>query len=112
MACRKEDATVGLVLSDDVGRGGGGQDRVLADDELFHAVGGTDLQYRLDGLWGEVTTVTADDEGRAVCIDRIEDGLGKVLGVVLQGECLSMAISRRSTSIAYGLLEHLDPAIG
>ena len=81
---REEDTTVGLVLSDHVGGGGGGQDRVLADDELFHAVGGSDLENGLDGLGGKVTSVATYNEGCTLRVDGIEDGLDKVFGVVLQ----------------------------
>lgn len=87
MARSEEDTTVGVVLSNDVGRGGGGQNRVLADDELFHAVGGTNLEDGLNGLRGEVSAIASDDERRTVGADRIKDGLDKVLGVVLRGEC-------------------------
>lgn len=90
MARREEDATVCFVLSDHVGRGRGGQDRVLADDKLFDAIGGTDLENGLDGLWGEVTTVTADNKCCTLCADGIEDGLDEVFGVMLQESvCLS-----------------------
>ena len=94
MTCREEDTAVGVVLSDHVGCGRGRQDRVLADNEFLHPVGGTDLQDGLDGLGGEITTVAPDDERRTLGVDGIKNGLDKVLGVVLQGEvCLSAAIS-------------------
>lgn len=109
---REENTTVCFVLSDHVGRRGGRQDRVLADDELFDAVGGTDLEDGLDGLWGEVATVAADDERCTLCVDRIEDGLDKVFSVVLQERvCVLERSLKRNTPIAYGLLEHLDPVV-
>lgn len=112
MARREEDTPVGIVLSDHVGRGGGGQDRVLADDEPCHAVGGPDLEDGLDGLWRKVTAVAADDERCAPCVDGVKDGLDKVFGVVLQEErrCLS-GRDPLTESVAYGLLEHLDPVV-
>lgn len=88
VARREEDTAIGLVPSDHVGRGGGGQDRVFANDEFLHAVGGTDLEDGLDGLWGKVTTVATDNECCALCVDGIENGLDEVFGVVLQ-ECVS-----------------------
>ena len=90
VARRQEDPAVSLVFADHIGRGGGGQDRVLADDELFDAIGRPDLEDGLDGLGRKVATVASDDEGCATGVDGIKDGLDKVFGVVLQGErCLS-----------------------
>ena len=97
VARREENPTVGLVLSDHVGRGGGGQDRVLADDKLCDAVGGPDLEDGLDSLWGKVTTVASDDERGALCVDRIEDGLDEIFGVVLQERVLERARSLNGT---------------
>ena len=87
MAGREENATVGLVLADNVGSGRGREDCVLADDELGHTVGRADLKDDLDGLGGEVTTIAADDDSLAFGVDGIKNGLNEVLRVVLQTGC-------------------------
>ena len=84
MTGSEKDATVGLVLSDDVGGSRGGENAVLSDDELCDAIGRADLEDGLDGLWREVATVTADNEGLALGVDRVKDGLDEVFCVVLE----------------------------
>lgn len=79
----QEDTTVGLVLPDDVGGSGGGEDGVLSNDELFHSIGRADLENRLDSLRGEVSTVSTDDDRLVLSVDGVEDSLDKVLCVVL-----------------------------
>lgn len=96
MARREEDTAGGLARADDVRDGGGGEDAVLSDDEVRDSVACSDLDDRLDALGGVVAAVSADDKGRvggARGRDSFEDGLDKVLGVVL-------------------LLEDDDPACG
>lgn len=86
MASGQQDTASRLVLANDVGSSWGGEDGVLADDELGDAVGGGDAKDDLDGWNGEVTAVTTDDEGSTLGSwgrDRIEDSLDKVFGVVL-----------------------------
>lgn len=86
VARREEDASRGLARADDVRDGGGGEDAVLADDEVRDAVACCDLDDLLDALGGVEASVSADDEGRvggAGGGDPFEDGLDKVLGVVL-----------------------------
>ena len=80
---RKKDTTIGLVLPDDVRRGGSRKDPVSADDKLGHAVRGSDLDDNLDGLWREITTIATNNEREALWLDGIEDGLYEVLRVVL-----------------------------
>jgi hypothetical protein len=90
--CRKKDTTIGLVLPDDVGRGGSRKDPVGADDKLGHTVRGGDLDDSLDGLWREITAITTNDEREPFWLNGIEDGLYEVLRVVL----LSIKGARRS----------------
>ena len=99
MGCSEKDTSVCLVLADDVGGGGGGEDSVLANDELRDAVRRTNLQNGLDGLGGEVATVSADDDGLPLCIDRVKDGLDKVLCVVLAIVCGEMAVDERAVAL-------------
>lgn len=57
-------------------------------------------------LGGEVSTITTNDQGLAFSVDRIEDGLNKVLGVVLgEYECVYSILL---ILIANLLLEDLD----
>ena len=79
----KKDTTIGLVLPDDVRRGGSRKDPVSADDKLVHAVRGGDLDDNLDGLWREITAIATNNEREPLWLDGIEDGLYKVLRVVL-----------------------------
>jgi len=81
----EEDTTISLVLADDVGSSRSGEDTVLSDNELLDAVGSTNLENDLDGLGGEISSVTTDDKGLALGVNRIEDRLDEVLCVVLEG---------------------------
>ena len=83
MAGGQEDTTIRFVLADDVRRGGGGEDTVLANDELGDTVGRTDLEDRLDSLWREIPAIATDDESLSGGVDGVEDGLDEVLGVML-----------------------------
>lgn len=85
MAGGEEDTTISLVLADDVGSSRSGEDTVLSDNELLDAVGSTNLENDLDGLGGEISSVTTDDKGLALGVNRIEDRLDEVLCVVLEG---------------------------
>lgn len=96
---REEDTALDtLVLSDDVARGRGRQDRVVPDDELADAVSGSDAGDGLDGLACEESTVTSDDERLALGAggDGREGGLDEVLSVVLCGRGKSSKESRWS----------------
>ena len=79
----KEDTTIGLVLANNVRCSGGGEDRVLANDELSDTIGRTDLEDGLNGLGREETTVATDDKCLSLDIDRVKDGLDEVLRVML-----------------------------
>jgi hypothetical protein len=67
-----------------VAGGRGGHDAVLADQELFDAVRGTDLCNDLSDLGVVVAAITANDERGALGTfgDGVEDGGNEVLGVV------------------------------
>jgi hypothetical protein len=108
VARREQNPAVRLVLADDVGDGGRRQDRVLPDYEFCDAVRGSDLEDRLDGLWGEVAAVSTNDQRRPLGLDRVEDGLDEVFGVVL-GDGEYAAGKTRAGSL-HLLLEHFDPA--
>ena len=86
MASSEKDTAIGLVFADDVGGSGSREDSVLADDELGDTVGGANLKDSLDGLGGEVAAVAANDDGLALGLDRVKDGLDEVLGVVLEND--------------------------
>jgi len=80
----EQDTTGGLANADKVAGGGSGHDAILADEELLHAVCGTDLCNDLGDLGVVVAAITADDEGCALSTfgDRVEDGSNEVLGVI------------------------------
>ena len=86
VTCGEQDAAGRLALADAVGNGRGGEDAVLADDEVLDAVSGCNLDDLLDALGRVVPPVAADDERRARRAgrrDALEDCLDEVLGVVL-----------------------------
>lgn len=80
----EEDTTGGLPDADQVAGSGGGHDAILADEELLHAVGRSDLCNDLGDLGVVETAITTDDEGSALSAlgDGLEDGSNEVLGVV------------------------------
>jgi hypothetical protein len=81
----EEDATRGLARANDVRHGGGGEDAVLADNEMFDPVAGGELDDRLDALGRVEPAITTDDERGALSSwggDTRQDRLNKVLGVV------------------------------
>lgn len=84
MASGQENATGGFVLANDVGRSGCRQDTILSDNELGDGVGSTNPEDDLDGLRREVTTISANDNRRTLRVDRVKNGLDKVLRVVLR----------------------------
>lgn len=104
----QEDTTVCLVLPDDVGGSGSGQDRVLSDDEPGDTIRRPNLEDDLHGLGGVVTAITTNDESLSFGVDRIEDGLDEVFGVVLRAIFSSEGLVERDAERqAYLLLENL-----
>jgi len=83
VACGKEDTAIGLVLADDVGGCRGRENSVSANDELLDPVGSGNLENLLDGGLRIVPPITAYDNSGTLGRGGIEDGLYKVLGVVL-----------------------------
>jgi len=83
MAGSQQDTSVGFVFANDVRCRGGGQDPVLSNNEFCNAVGRTDFENDLDGFLREVASITPDNERSTCRVNRIEDGLDKILGVVL-----------------------------
>ena len=66
------------------GGSGGGEDTVLANDELRDAVSRTDLQDGLHSLGAVVTTITTNDKGLALEVNGVKDSLNEVLRVMLE----------------------------
>lgn len=83
VGCRKKDATIGFILPDDVRRGGSRKDSVGTNDQLGHIIRGGDLDDNLDGLWRKITAITTNNEREPLWLNGIENGLYKVLRVVL-----------------------------
>lgn len=59
---RQEDATSSLALADEVTGGRCGQDAILADQELLHAICRTDLGNQLDNFGVPIPPIAADDK--------------------------------------------------
>lgn len=123
----QEDTSVGLVGTDQSGDGRGGENSILTHDDVLDTVTGADTENDLSSLWGlvlaqqrsegylnvggrrgagearsatyEETTVTTDDDGLALrsTWHSAEDGLDKVLGVVLLLEDLDLLTETRGT---------------
>jgi hypothetical protein len=80
----EQNTAGGTTNADEVAGSGSGHDAVVADEELLHAVCGTNLCNDLSDLRVVVTAITTDNEGCALGAfgDGVEDGGHKVLGVV------------------------------
>ena len=83
VAGSEQDAAVRLVFANDIGCRRRRKNRILSNDELLHTVCRPDLQDSLNGLRGEITTITSDDERRTLGLDGVEYSLNKILGVML-----------------------------
>jgi len=110
MTCGQEDSSIGLVLSDHVRCSGSGKDAILSNDQFCDTISSRDFENRLDSGLIVVSTITPDDESLAFGGRRIEDGLYKVLRVMLfpiDGH-RSTFTDYTTPEISHLLLEHLD----
>ncbi len=80
----EDDAAGDFALADDVGKGGGGQDPVLAHDQLLDAVGRRHLDDLGAGLLDAVPPVPAHHQGGSLEVvpHRLQRALKEVLHVV------------------------------
>lgn len=92
-----------------MGARGRGENSVLPDNELLHAVCRADLEDGLHGILHEVAAVAANYERVRHPVERIEDRLNEILGVVLFGARQHALYIQRSRR-AHLLLEDLHPA--
>jgi len=77
---RHDEAAIGPVQPDEVARRRGGEQRILPDDHLRRAVGGTHTQDHLRHLRREIAPVAAEHEGLALgTTDRVDGRLHEVL---------------------------------
>jgi hypothetical protein len=80
----EQNTAGGLADADEVAGGRSGHDAVLADEELLHAICGTNLCNDLGDLGVVVAAIATNDERCALSTfgDGVEDGSDEVLGVV------------------------------
>jgi hypothetical protein len=84
VAGRQDDAAEGLVFADDVGGGRRRQYAALADHHLAKTVAGGNGDHLLDDLAIVEAAVAADHQRLALkTVQRVEDRLDEVLGIVL-----------------------------
>lgn len=62
MTCRQKNTARGISLSDDMAGGRGGENAILADQELLHPICRTDLGYKLHDLWIVVPAISSNDQ--------------------------------------------------
>lgn len=81
---RQEDTTGGLALADEVAGSRGGEDAILADQQLLDTISGTDFGNLLNDLGVVVAAIATDDEESALSTlgDREDDASDEGLGVV------------------------------
>ena len=81
---RQEDTTGGLALADEVAGSGGGEDAILADQQLLDTISGTDFGNLLDDLGVVVAAIATDDEESALSAlgDGEDDASNEGFGVV------------------------------
>ena len=79
----QENTAVCLVLADNIGSRRSRENSVSADDKLLNTVGGGNLENLLDGGLRIVPSIAPYNNGGTLGRGSIEDGLDKILGVVL-----------------------------
>jgi hypothetical protein len=99
VAGRQEDATSRLPYPDDVAGSWGAENAILSDQKLLDSVCGTDFGDELRDFGIPVTTVTTDDQERALDAlgDRLEDAGNESLRVVLLLENLDLLAQARTS---------------
>ena len=99
VAGRQEDTTSRLPDPDDVAGSGSAENAILSDQKLLDSICGTDLGNKLGDFGVPVTTVTTDDQERALGAfgDRLEDAGNEGLRVVLLLENLDLLAQARTS---------------
>jgi hypothetical protein len=99
VAGRQEDATRRLPYPDDVAGSRGAENAILSDQKLLDSVCGTNLGNKLGNLGIPVTTITTNDQERALGAfgDRLEDAGNEGLRVVLLLEDLDLLAQARTS---------------
>ena len=91
VASGQKNSACGLVLPDDIGGSGSGQNRVFSDYKLLYTVGRAYFKNSLHGFRREKATVASNYESRILCLDGIKDCLYKVLCVVLKSALVGLS---------------------
>lgn len=104
----QQDATSSFVFANNVGGSRSGQNAVLANDKLGHAISSANLENDLNCIWRKVSTISTNDDSGVLGVNRVKDGLHKVFGIVLR-ELLKNSIQRYIFWWYYLLLKDLDP---
>lgn len=102
MTSSQKNTTGGLPLANQVAGSRGTEDPVLANNQLLHSIGGTDLGDLLDGVRVVVTTVATDDEESVLGAfgDGEESAGDEGLGVVLLLEDLDLLSQARAGQVS------------
>lgn len=97
----QQNTTGSLANADQVARSGGGENAILAHQELLDTVGGTDLGDLGDDLRVVVTAITANDEEGILDTlgDGEEDAGNEGLGVVVLLEDLDLLAKTRARGV-------------
>lgn len=98
MTGSQENTTGGFPPADEVTRSWGTEDAILANNELLHAIGSTNLGDLLDDVGVVVATIATDDEESVLSAFRDgKEGAGdEGLGVVLLLEDLDLLSQARA----------------
>jgi hypothetical protein len=94
----EQDTTSGLPDPDNMAGSRSAENTILADQQLLHAIGSTDLCDLLGDLGVPVTAISSnDEEGTLRALrDRLEDADDEGLGVVLLLENLDLLAKTRA----------------